>query len=280
MTGAHRQKYRASYMLTYAMLIFMILVCVFPFFWLLRSAFMSSGEIFAMPMRWLPERMRWENFSDALTSFPFASYFGNTLVLVALNMAGNIFSSSFAAFGFSRISFKGRDLCFALVIATMMIPSSVIQIPQFLIWLNLGLYDTLVPLWLPSFFLNAFFIFMVRQFYMTIPRDYDEAATIDGAGYLRIYAQIVMPLSKPVMATVGVFTFMWTWNDFFGPLIYLKSKTNYTLALGLQSFLDRYVNQWHYLMAASSVVILPMILLFFFAQRFFIEGITFSGIKG
>jgi len=263
----------------YAMLALISLLSLFPFFWLIRSSFMSSGEIFAMPMRWLPERFRWENYRYAITTFPFFQYFQNTLTLVVLNMAGNIFCSSFVAFGFSRIEFKGRNICFALVMSTMMIPYSVIQLPQFIIWLKLGLYDTLVPLWLPSFFINAFFIFLVRQFYMTIPRDYDEAATIDGANLLQVYWKILIPLSKPVLATVGVFTFMWTWNDFLGPLIYLKSKDNYTLALGLQSFLDRYVNQWHYLMAASTVVILPMILLFFMAQRFFIEGITFTGLK-
>lgn len=275
-----KRKKQGGKLLIYLVLCVLSLIYVFPFFWLLRSSFMTSAEIFAVPMKWLPEQPAVENFGEALTAFPFLQYLKNTLLIVVLNIAGNIFSSSFVAFGFARLRFPGRNFFFALVISTMMIPSSVLQIPQFIIWQKLGFYDTYVPLTLPAFFLNAFFIFLMRQFITTIPRDYDEAALIDGAGYPAIYLKIVLPLTKPALATVGVFSFMWSWNDFIGPLIYLKSSAKYTLSLGLQSFLDRYVNQWHYLMAASTVVILPMILLYFFAQRYFIEGITFSGIKG
>lgn len=280
MIPCRRKGVSSGHAAVYVILIFLSVVCLFPFVWLVRSAFMTSSEIFAMPIHWIPEEIRPSNFNESLEVFPFAKYTLNTLKLVLLNMAGSMFSASFAAFGFSRLKFKGRDLCFALVLMTMMIPSSVIQIPQFLFWLKLGFYDTHVPLWLPSFFINAFFIFLMRQFYMTIPKDYDEAAFIDGASYPTIYLRILLPLSKPALTTVAVFTFMWTWNDFFGPLIYLQSRENYTLALGLQSFMDRYSSQWNYLMATSTLVILPMIALFFFAQRYFIEGITFSGLKG
>ena len=256
------------------------LVFIFPFFWLIRSSVMSSAEIFAVPMRWIPSTIHWENYQEALTAFPFVLYLKNTLIIVLLNIAGNVLSSSFAGFGFARMAFPGKNFLFGLVISTMMIPSSVLQIPQFIIWQMIGCYDTYAPLTIPSFFLNAFYIFLMRQFIMTIPRNYDEAALIDGAGYLSIYSRIVLPLTKPAVATVCVFSFMGAWNDFVGPLIYLRSSEKYTLSLGLQSFLDRYVNQWHYLMAASTVVILPMLILYFFAQRYFIEGITFSGIKG
>ena len=162
----------------------------------------------------------------------------------------------------------------------MMIPGTVTLIPTFIMWVKLGFYDTYWPLTLPSFLLNAFSIFLLRQFYNGIPLTYDEAARIDGAGYLQIYARILIPLSKPALMTIGVFSFMGTWNDFFGPLIYLKSSTKYNLSLGLQSFLGQYVSQWHYLMAATTVVIVPMIIVFFIAQRYFIEGITFTGLKG
>lgn len=253
---------------------------IFPFYWLIRSSFMTSAEIFAMPMRWLPKQFLWTNFSYSLTAFPFIVYLRNTLFIVILNIVGNIFASSFAAFGFARLDFPGKKFFFGLIISTMMIPWAVLLIPSFIIWQRLGFYDTYVPLTLPAFFMNAYYIFLVRQFINTLPKDYDEAARIDGAGYLSIYAKIILPLIIPALATVGVFSFMWSWNDFLGPLIYLRSSHNLTLALGLRQFLAQYTNQWHYLMAASSVVILPMILLYFFAQRYFIEGISFSGLKG
>ena len=253
---------------------------VFPFFWLIRSSFMTSAEIFAMPMRWLPRQFRYTNFTEALSAFPFVLFFRNTMIIVLLNVIGNILSSSFAAFGYARIEFPGRDFFFALIISTLMIPWAVLLIPQFIIWQRLGFFNTFVPLTLPAFFLNGFFIFLIRQFINTIPRDYDEAARIDGAGYLSIYARIIMPMLKPALATVGVFSFMWSWNDFLGPLIYLRNRDLLTLALGLRQFMSYYSNEWHYLMAASSVIIIPMIILFFFAQRYFIEGISFSGLKG
>ena len=262
------------------LLCFLSVLFVFPFVWLVRSSFMNSAEIFAMPIRWVPHEPVFSNFGEALTAFPFYQYLRNTMLIVILNMTGNILSSSFVAFGFARLNFPGRKFFFALIISTMMIPAAVIQIPQFIIWQRLGYYDTYVPLTLPSFFINAFYIFLIRQFIATIPRDYDEAAFIEGSGYFSIYARIILPLIKPALTTVGVFSFMGSWNDFYGPLIYLKSNFKYTLSLGLTSFMDRYVNQWHLLMAASTVVILPMIMLYFFAQRYFIEGITFTGIKG
>ena len=269
-----------SKIIVYTIIISFSTVFIFPFFWLIRSAFMTSAEIFAMPMRWLPRQFRFENFSHALTAFPFVLYLRNTLIIVGLNMLGNIFASSFAAFGFARLDFPGKKLIFGLILSTMMIPWTVLLIPSFIIWQRLGFFDTFVPLILPSFFMNAFFIFMIRQFINTIPKDYDEAARIDGANYFYIYAKIVMPLIKPALATVGVFSFMWSWNDFLGPLIFLRSSHLLTLALGLRQFLAQFTNQWHYLMAASFAVILPMIVVFFFAQRYFIEGISFSGLKG
>lgn len=264
----------------YVVLSLLSLISLFPFFWLVRSSLMTSMEIFSMPMQWLPKVPRFDNFGTALTSLPFFVYFRNTLTIVVLNIAGNVLSSSFAAFGFARIRFRGRGFWFAVLISTMMIPYSSVMIPQFIGWKLVGAYNTFWPLCLPAFFGNAFFIFLLRQFYMGIPKEYDEAAFMDGANYLSIYARVIIPMSKPALTTVGVFTFMHVWNDFFGPLLYLSDDAKYTLALGLRAFIGQYVSQWNLMMAVSSVIIVPMILLFFFAQRAFIEGITFTGLKG
>lgn len=271
---------KLSRLAVYAALILLAVINLFPFFWLLRSSFMSRAEIFAQPMRWLPERFRWENYYEALVSASFLTYFGNSLFLVAVNILGKLLSSSLAAFGFARIQFRGRGAMFGIVMITMMIPSAVMLIPQFLMWNQLGLYDTYWPLTLPSFFLDAFYIFLLKQFFSTIPMDYDEAATIDGAGYLQIYGRILLPMCKPALMTVAVFTFMNTWNDFMGPLIYLKSSSKFTVSLGLQVFISEFTTDWHYMMAASTVAVIPMIVIFFFAQRYFIEGISFNGLKG
>lgn len=277
---ANKKRKKISLTVVYAILILLSILCIFPFFWLIRSSFMSSMEIFAMPMQWLPTKLRVENYSEALTALPFATYFKNTVIIVVLNLIGCIFSSSFIAFGFSRIKFRGRNLWFALLLTTMMIPSSTVLIPQFIGWKFVGAYNTYFPLVLPAFFGNAFFVFLLRQFNFTIPKAYDEAVYLDGGNYFTIYSKIILPLSRPSLTAVGVFTFMYNWNDFFGPLIYLNESAKYNLALGLQSFIGQYNSEWNLLMAASTVVIIPMLIMFFFAQRYFIEGITFSGLKG
>ncbi len=182
--------------------------------------------------------------------------------------------------GFSRMRFMGKNLWFALLLSTMMIPQTVLMIPQFLIWQAVGAYNTFIPLTLPCFFGSAFHVFLVRQFYAGIPKEYDEAALVDGANYLTIYAKIIVPMAKPVLCTVAVFTFMNTWNDFMGPLLYLDKENLKTVSLALQNFMGQHRSEWNLLMALSSVITLPMIVVYFMAQRYFIEGITFSGLKG
>jgi len=263
-----------------AVLIALTVILLFPFFWLLRSSFMTTREIFSVPMKWFPEKIRFENYLKAFNSAPFGRYFLNTFFVVGLNVIGTIFSSSFVAFGFARLKFKGRNFWFALMISTMMIPYTVLMIPQFIGWKYAGAYNTYFPLILPAFFGNPFFIFLTRQFYLGIPKELDEAALADGASYLKIYRSVILPLSKPVLCTVGVFTFMWNWNDFMGPLIYLKDADKRTVSLGLQTFIGQYTSDWNLLMAAATVITIPMIIVFFLAQRYFIEGITFTGIKG
>lgn len=256
------------------------LLMLFPFYWLVRSAFMTDHEIMSMPMQWLPSQLRYQNYIEAFQRAPFHRYFLNSVFLVVVNVFGHILSASYIAFGFARFEFKGKNFWFAAILSTLMIPYTVLMIPQFILWQSLGAFNTYYPLIVPAFFGHAFNIFLVTQFYRGIPKDYDEAAVVDGASYFRIYSQIIMPMSKPVLCSVGVFVFMTVWNDFIGPLLYTNRDSLKTISLGLQQFIGQYTGSWNLLMAASSVALIPMVIIFFFAQRYFIEGITFSGLKG
>jgi len=199
---------------------------------------------------------------------------------VIANIVLTVFASSLVAYAFARLNWPGRDFCFVLMLATLMIPGQVTMIPHFLIWRALGLYNTLTPLWLGSAFGSAFFIFMLRQFLKTIPRDLEDAARIDGCGYLRIYWHVMLPLVKPSLAAIAIFTFMGTWNDFMGPLIYVADQRLYPLAFGLYAFSVQVGNNPALTMAASLLMTLPVIAIFFFAQKYFIQGVTLTGIKG
>ena len=262
------------------LLILLSVIMLFPFFWLVRSALMTDREIMTMPMQWLPARPRFENFSEAMTRVPFLRYFLNSVFVTFVNVVAQILSASFIAFGFARFRFRGKNFWFAAILSTMMIPYTVLMIPQFIGWQAAGAYNTFLPLTVPAFFGNAFNIFLVVQYYRGIPMDYDEAALVDGANYFQIYLHVLMPMAKPVLCSVGVFAFMNTWNDFMGPLLYLDKDNLKTVSLGLQNFIGQYTSSWNLLMAASTVVIIPMIIIFFFAQRYFIEGISFTGLKG
>jgi multiple sugar transport system permease protein len=268
-----------SRQISMVLLLFFSLFMIFPFFWLIRSSFMTQREIMTMPIKWIPSRFNFNNFTGALKSAPFAIYFRNSVFLVAVNVSSQILSASFIAFGFARLQFRFRGLWFGLLLSTMMIPYTVLMIPQFMLWKTIGAYNSFFPLIVPGFFGHPFNIFLVRQFYMGIPRDYDEAALVDGANYFTIYRKVLVPLAMPVLCSVGVFTFMSTWNDFMGPLLYLDKQYLRTVSLGLQVFIGQYRSQMNYLMAAATLAVVPMIIIFFFAQRYFIEGITFSGLK-
>jgi len=224
-----------------------------------------------------------KNYAGALLAVPFLTYLRNTVLLTLLNILAQLFSCTLIAYGFARLRWPGRDGVFALVLSTLMLPPQVTMIPQFLIWRSLGQYDTFQPLWVPSLFGAGFFIFMMRQFMLTIPKDLEEAARIDGCGYWGTYWRIILPLLKPALAAVCIFQFMGTWNDFLGPLIYLSSASRAPLSLGLFRFQSSHfvsaVGEWGLLMAASALMVLPVILLFFCAQRYFIQGITLTGMK-
>lgn len=226
--------------------------------------------------------LRWGNFGKAVEAMKmFPTYLKNTLVLCVLTVIGTVCSSTLVAYGFSRIEWPGRDKVFLVVMATMMIPFPVVMVPLFTMYKDLGWIGTLKPLWVPTFFAGAFNVFLLRQFFRTIPKGLSESAKIDGCSELRIFWQIILPLARPAITVVALFQFMGTWNDFLGPLIYLTDQEDFTLALGLQFFQSKTGGtQWHYLMAASTLVVLPVIALFFLAQKTFIEGISMSGLKG
>ncbi len=265
---------------THAILLVMSVAFALPFFWLLSSSLKPESQLFRLPPEWIPHPIVWANYPKALTYIPYAIYFRNTLYICVFNLVAAILSASFVAYGFSRIPWPGRDVLFIILIATLMIPYPVTMIPTYLIFRWLGWINTFNPLTWPALTGSAFFIFLMRQFYMTIPMELSEAAKIDGSSEMGIYTRIMLPLSKPALATVGLFSFMWNWNDFLGPLIYLDKKEKYTIALGLYGFLSRQGSKWALLMAASAVTIAPVIIVFFFAQRTFIQGITLTGIKG
>ncbi|MDR0909717.1 MAG: carbohydrate ABC transporter permease [Spirochaetaceae bacterium] len=273
-------KMRPSQIASFVSLIVLSLIMLFPFFWLVRSSFMTQREIMTVPIKWLPKEFLFSNFTKAFTAAPFAYYFRNSIILTVANVMAQILSSSFIAFGFARLQFKGRGFWFAALLSTMMLPYTVVMIPQFIFWKTVGGYNTFAPLIIPALFGNAFNVFLVRQFYLSIPKDYDEAALVDGANYFLIYRRVILPMSKAVLCSVGVFTFMSTWNDFLGPLLYLDKPLLKTVSLGLQVFVGQYTSQINLMMAASTVATIPMIIIFFFAQRYFIEGITFTGLKG
>ncbi|MFC4811667.1 carbohydrate ABC transporter permease [Paenibacillus sp. GCM10023250] len=265
----------------YVALLVVSVMFIVPFVWLLRSSVMDLSQIFVMPPQWIPKPFHFENFKEALTVVPFGTFFVNTLIIVAGVLLGTVVSSTVAAFGFSRIRWKGRDAVFAVLMSAMMLPGAVTLIPSFIGWKELGFYDTFYPLIVPAYFGGGIFnIFLLRQFYLTIPQDFDEAAFVDGASYFQIYWRILLPLSRSAVIVVALFTFLGSWNDFMGPLIYLKSDSRFTLALGLQMFQGSYTAQWDLLMAASAAVVLPCVVVFLVGQRYFLEGITLTGLKG
>ncbi len=260
-------------------LIGLSIIFTLPFFWLISTSLKPAEQLFRLPPEWIPRPFMWENYARATTFIPFFRYFGNTLYITVFNVIASLISCSLVAYGFARINWPGRDALFMVLVSTLMIPGAVLLIPTFIIFRNLGWIGTPNPLTWPAFTGNAFYIFLLRQFFLTIPRELSSAAKIDGASELQIYWRIILPLSRAALAAVALFTFMANWNDFLGPLIYLSDKEQFTLAIGLYGFLSRVRTEWGLLMAASTIMISPVIVLFFFTQRTFIEGITMTGIK-
>jgi len=262
----------------YGILILFSIIYLIPLFWMISTSLKPESQVMFVPVQWLPKPPQWRNYLDAVQSFPFFRYFSNTLLLTVLNVVGTIFSASLAAYGFSKLNWKGRDQLFYITIATMFIPSQVLIIPTYLLFTKLGWVNTYLPLFVPAFCGGgAFNIFLLRQFFVSIPDELLEAARIDGASEFRIYSQIILPLSKPVLFTVSIFTILFTWNDFFGPLLYLQDPSKWTLAVGLRSFQQQYTTTWSLLMAASTLSAIPLIIMYFLFQKRITSGFALSG---
>ncbi len=259
---------------------------LFPLYWMVSTSLKPQHEVFLLPPTWFPSEFQWIHYQQAFVDyFNFAQYGSNTMIITLGVLVGRLLSASLVAFGFARIRFYGRDAIFILVLSTMMVPGQVTIIPLYILFKELEWLNTFYPLIVPSWFGGgAFFIFLLRQFILTINPELDDAARIDGCGWLGIYARITMPLIKPALAAVAIFSFLGTWNDFFGPLIFLRSRDMLTLAVGLHFMATAASSSVRpnlpHLMAGSTMILLPPLAVFFFAQRYFIQGVTFSGIKG
>ncbi len=256
------------------------LVMMVPFYWLLSSALKAPSKIYILPPQWIPDPVRWDNFYRAVTAIPYGQYTLNTLTITVGAMLGTVITSAMAGFAFARLDWPGRNVWFVLILSTMMLPGVVMMIPTYILYRNLHWLDTFLPLIVPYWFGGgAFNIFLMRQFMLTIPRDLDDAARVDGASAMYIFTRILVPLSKPAIAIIAIFSFMYHWNDFMGPLIYLTDPEKRTLSLGLNYFKDMFHVQTELLMAGSTIMIIPIILLFLIAQRYFVQGIALTGMK-
>jgi multiple sugar transport system permease protein len=265
----------------FSLLVLFAIAFLAPFAWMVSTSLKPLNETMTLPPRWIPSRIQWFNYRDAIHAMGFFwQYTGNSLFLCVMTVTGTVTSSALAAYGFSRVEWRGRDKVFLILLATMMIPFPVIMVPIYSLFKHLGWIGTFKPLWVPSFFAGAFNVFLLRQFFLTLPKDISEAARIDGCNEFQIFLRIILPLCKPALLVVALFQFMATWNDFLGPLIFLTEQKDFTLALGLQNFQSQNGGTaWHHLMAAATMVVLPVIVLFFLAQRSFIEGIAATGRK-
>lgn len=264
----------------YFALSLLAVIFVIPFIWMLSTSLKADAQIFALPPVWIPETIHWNNYTRVFEVMPFWTYLYNSTLITGITIFGSILSGSLVAYAFGCLEWRGREALFLLVLATMMLPMQVTMIPVFVLFKDIGWLNTIKPLTVPAFFGGAAFnIFLLRQFFMTLPKSLLDAARIDGCSEIRIWWSIVLPLAKPALATVAIMTFMFTWNDFLGPLIYLSEQSQGTLALGLAQLVGQHQTDWSMLMAASLMMMLPILLLFFFFQRFFIQGFTMSGIK-
>jgi multiple sugar transport system permease protein len=256
-----------------------------PFVWLISTSLKPDARLMVVPPEWIPHPVLWHNYTRALQFLPPETkhglmYFWNTVYISIMSITGTVLAASLVAYSFARLRWPGRDVIFVVLLATLMLPSAVTMIPVFLIYKSLGWVDTLRPLWVPAFFGGAFNIFLLRQFFMTIPRDLEDAAKIDGCSFFGIYWRIMLPLIKPALAAIVIMTFMGSWNDFMGPLIYISSPEKMPLAYALQLYQSAHSAEYNLLMAAATMVVVPVVLLFFFTQRYFIQGVTLTGIKG
>ena len=284
---ARRARVRAErYRLTenvgvFLVLALMALVMGSPLLWMISTSLKPEIDVLRFPPQWIPDPAAWENYPRALQQMRFAHFLRNSLIITVGGMAGVLFSSAVVGYGFARLHFPGKTFLFIVVVSTMMLPPQVTIIPQFILFRELGWINTFLPIIVPAFLgQSAFSIFLMRQFYLSLPREYEDAARVDGANTFRVFWHIMLPLAWPGLLTIAIFSFMFYWNDFLQPLIYLTSTQNWPLSLGLTLFRDRFaVPQWSLIMAASLMTLAPCLLLFFFTQRFLIRGVVIGGVQ-
>ena len=255
-------------------------VLLIPFAWMLTTSLKPLDEVYAFPIIWIPSRLVLENYLDVFKNVPFGRYLWNSTVLSVLGIIGNIMGSSLAAFSFARLRFPGRTVFFIIMLSTMMVPVWVTMVPTFIIFSRLGWLDTYLPILVPNFFAVPFFTFLLRQFFMAVPFEMEEAARIDGCSSFGLFWRIFLPLSVPALATVAIFSFFFHWNDLLGPLIYLRSQLKFPVAMGIASFQSEQYANFALMMAAATMALLPMLVVFFFTQRLFIQGVVITGVKG
>lgn len=279
LTKSYKRKVRIQHSLLFVILMIIGLTMLVPFFWTLSSSFKYDREIFEYPIKWIPEVFRWSNYQEVWTRVNFLTYYLNTIKLSIIVTLGQVITCSLAAYSFAKMDYPGRDKIFLCYLATMMVPWHAIMIPQFIIIKNMGFYDSHWSIILMNLF-SAFGVFLLRQFMLGIPMELSEAARIDGCGELKIYSQIIMPMCKPGLATLVVFTFNFMWNDYMGPMIYLNTDKLKTIQIGLAAFRTEYGAEYGLIMAGTVCSLLPMVLIYCVAQKYLIEGIAFSGLKG
>jgi multiple sugar transport system permease protein len=273
-------RHRLSRVLGHLLALIVAILFLLPLLWMISSSLKPEYQVLEFPPRWLPDPVRWANYPEALTYVPFGRYTLNTLFVAVMVIIGHTLSCSVVAYAFARLQAPGKNALFVILLATMMLPYPVTMIPVYIGFNSLGWVNSFLPLIVPAFFGSPFYIFLLRQFFLTLPPELEDAARVDGASTLQTLWHIILPLSRPALATVAVFSFQAAWNDFLPPLIYLHDQSKYTVSLGLNFFRSSYDVRWAYLMAASLVTMLPVIIVFFLAQRQFLRGITVSGIKG
>lgn len=280
LASRHRRK-RAVNIVCFVLLAAASLTVIMPLWFMVSTALKSMEEIFTYPVTWYPHNPIWSNFKDAWASADFTRWFFNSLFVAAFAIIGGVLANSLVAYGFAKIRFPGKNVMFSIILATMMIPEFVTMIPQYVLYAKLGWVGTFLPLIVPQFMGQAYFIFMLRQFYASIPNSVIESAQIDGASHFRIWGSIMLPMAKPAIMTVVVLSFNWSWNDFLKPLLYLMDTKTFTLQLGLKIFVSQSNTQWNYLMAASCIVLLPIIVVFMCLQKYFTDGMNIGGaVKG
>jgi multiple sugar transport system permease protein len=264
----------------YAVLGFLAFLYAMPFVWMLSTSVKPSSQVYLMPPVWIPETFNWGNYVNPWYNMPFHLFYLNTIIVTLAATTGTLLSSSLVAFAFARMRFRGREFLFMLVLSTIILPQQVTLIPQYLIFTKLGWINTLGPLIIPYWFGTAFNIFLVRQYMMTLPLEIDDAARIDGASWFQLYSRIVMPLSAPALGVVAIGSFNFHWNEYLHPLLYLNETKNFTVALGLPLLNSRYITDVQQTMAQTVIAVIPVMIVFFFAQRFYIQGVVVSGVKG